>query len=262
MSVVILEVTHSRDIRTAGGLTASRRFFGYDDADTNPLIEDIIEGDGMPSPGDPHPDTPNLVANNYTMSPSRERSGSWEVTWNYLPSDIPIPTGPGDPLPTEEPIEFTDIDVSLSLTVVDAWRSGPDIEVATGSNDIGGTEIHSQGYPVSVALSTVNINVGVEVTASTLYTVALLNSVGKRNSNTFFGLPAGSVLYKGSSIVRREWNIWDVTYEFAYDPWLHKRQVPARDVDGNPAVVLTDSPTLPVYWRQPFPDLTTFNWVE
>ena len=263
MSVQVVEITGSRDMRNAGGLQGARRFFAYDDALATPLIEDIMAGDGMPSPGDPHPDTPSLVANNYTMAPSSEKPGAWSVTWAYLPPEFPLPTGP-EPVPDEPDLPFVGLNTSLSLTIVDMWKSDPEFpsnpSAPGATTDIGGTEVHVEGYPISMALSTVDISISNTVTAQTIFAGSMLNAMGKRNASTFMGLPEGTVLYRGSNVTRVGHSSWDVSYDFAYDPWFHMRQVPARDKDGNPAVVDGETPTLDVYWRQPFPSTVEIDW--
>ena len=265
MSVQVSEKVSSRRISNSGGLKGSREFFAYDDALTTPLLEDILAGDGMPSQGSPHPDTPNLLANNYTMAPSGDRSGGFDITWNYLPFEFPPPTE--EELPTDPPLPFVNMETTLSTTLVDMWRSNPTVpqggEPESLTTDIGGIEEHLAGYPVSKVIPQVTISVSNTITAGTVFAGALVNAMGKRNASPFMGLPAGSVLYLGSTISRQTATEWTVAYEFAADPeWFHMRQFPKRNVaDGELALDDTADPKLPVYWRQPFPDTIQIDWV-
>ena len=87
---------------------------------------------------------------------------------------------------------------------------------------------------------------------------------GKRNASPFLGFDAGSVVFKGMSVQRQEYAKWDVTYTFAWDAWSHMSQVPKRIVGEDIGELdwdrSTDPATLPIYFKQPFPDTTSFDF--
>ena len=81
-----------------------------------------------------------------------------------------------------------------------------------------------------------------------------------RNSSVFYGCDSGSVIFKGMSVQRQEYNKWDVTYNFAWDAWSHMRQVPKRLDDGEGTLDFNDDGTLDIFFKQPFPSNTGFNF--
>jgi hypothetical protein len=92
-------------------------------------------------------------------------------------------------------------------------------------------------------------------------------SLNTRNSATFYGLPAGTVLFQG---YERRYVTDIVTmdvYTFLYDEWYHLEQVPMRNpVDGSiwpdSSISLggqTMKSTSKVVWFQPYPTTAAFH---
>tara|TARA_Y100001973_G_C5183946_1_gene326649 strand:+ start:1041 stop:1868 length:828 start_codon:yes stop_codon:yes gene_type:complete len=272
MSLVTTELAGTRTINrpAEGDTTATREFIVYDDDGFIPTISDILLNSGLPSMGMAHPDIGGIYANAYNLRLSPDRKNTWLVTWDYSPI-IPPDYQEDDTDPIDEPtdgedaITATAFNVNIGQTVIDIWRSDPDVPVGTGvpslTADIGGNEVHERGLPISFALPTAEISASITVFTNNFNGSGFLNNVTKRNSDSWLGFPVGSLLFKGVSISRPEPNKFDITYQISWDKWNHLRQVPKRAEDGNPEYVSTESPTLNVYWRQPFPDSTSFGFI-
>jgi hypothetical protein len=144
------------------------------------------------------------------------------------------------------------------INFVDVWRVGaswPNLN-NPGNADIGGTAVDACGEPVSATvynqeISVVNIKPNAQ-------TATVLANIGKRNTETLFGISAGYVLFVGSSARRVGPSKYEVTYRFIYDGAGHLRQIPARDVDGQPLLNAPDAngnaTASHVMARQPFPN--------
>lgn len=152
---------------------------------------------------------------------------------------------------------FTQTDMNTVINFVDVWRVGatwPNLS-SPGNGDIGGTPVDACGQPVSATvynqeISVVNIKPNAQ-------TGTVLANIGKRNTETLFGIAAGYVLFVGASARRVAPSKYEVTYRFIYDGAGHLRQIPARDVDGQPLLNAPDgngnATARHVMARQPFP---------
>jgi hypothetical protein len=144
------------------------------------------------------------------------------------------------------------------INFVDVWRIGanwPNLN-NPGNGDIGGTPVDACGEPVSATVFNQEISlVNIKPNAQT---GAILNALGKRNTETLFGIAAGYVLFVGASARRTASNSYEVTYRFIYDGAAHLRQICARDVDGQPLLNAPDAngnaTARHVMARQPFPN--------
>jgi hypothetical protein len=107
-----------------------------------------------------------------------------------------------------------------------------------------------------------------------------LSYINRRNSNSFsigpYSFSADTLLFTGCSISRVGSSKYEIVYSFAYDEKFHLRQIAQRNADNGEVVkggigsTCADPPVLVaragnktshavcVYWRQPFPDTTTF----
>ena len=266
MTIQIIEQLDSRKFTNSGGITGSRTFFAYDDSDNQPSPVDILDDAAMPAIGQNHPDVPNLVADTYTMTPSPERPGAWEVQWQYIPASQFIPDSGPLEIP-DEAAAFIPIDITAGVTLVDGWRGRPDVSVGPVNdpsyglsiNDIGGGEIHAKGEAVTIPVVTWEIKITETIVTGSLTIEGLLHRAGKRNASPWLGAGAGYVLYVGSNITRTAAGVYQVDHTFAWDKWKHKRQQPARRPDGTPDWNATDG--LEVYWVQPFPDTVDFGFL-
>jgi len=84
-----------------------------------------------------------------------------------------------------------------------------------------------------------------------------------RNAESWLGFDAGSVLFIGVDIKQIAAGSYQLTYRLAWDFFSHLRQVPSRNEDGNPDMDRSDDPPtlVMVYWRQPFPETTSFSFL-
>jgi len=261
MSIVVKELLSSREFGTSGGFQGTRRFLVYDDEGGIVSPEDAIDAPGIPQNGATHPDWPTLLADTYTATPSDEAAGVWSIEWSYT---LPISEG-GDPGDTTE--ETLPLSVSVGVTAVDVWKSGPTIPATPalkadpGDIDIGGTLVASGRNPVSFWLPNAQISITETITASSFNAAAALSHVGKRNSQAFMGLEAGSVVFKGTNVSRQTAYEYTVVYEFGWDAWFHLRQFPEKDASGK-TVANLDATEMQVYWRQPFADTVDFGFIS
>tara|TARA_R100001594_G_scaffold29482_1_gene54967 strand:- start:221 stop:1048 length:828 start_codon:yes stop_codon:yes gene_type:complete len=272
MTLVATELAGTRNINrpAQGDKTARREFIVYDDEGFIPTIDDILLNSFLPSMGAAHPDIGGIYANAYNLRLSPDRKNTWLVGWDYSPI-IPPDYQEDDTDPIDEPtdgddtIRATTFSVNIGQTVIDVWRSDPDVPVGIAvpslTADIGGNEVHERGMPISFALPTAEISASITVFTNNFNGSGFLKNVTKRNSDSWLGFPAGSLLFKGVNISRPEPNKFDITYQIAWDKWNHLRQVPKRAEDGNPDYVSTATPTLEVYFRQPFQESTSFGFI-
>ena len=183
---------------------------------------------------------------------------------------------------TETEQGFTAIETSITTNIVDIWRSGSSMTIATSGNapddstDIVGTKLDTSGEPISNIQTVINISVRNVIYGRPAY-ATIASIVGKRNSAAYtlgstgntYVCATGSLVLTGSNTSRIGPNTYEVNYQFAHDPYtFHMRQQALRDKDGNvkhePATNAAVSSTnishaKHVYWVQPFPLTTAFS---
>jgi len=158
---------------------------------------------------------------------------------------------------------FTGYSINSGVALIDGWRADATIPSnGTQGGDDGyemtnGTDIHKGGKPITITVPTCSLGISVTYFGATYYLNNVQLKAGKRNSSTFYGFDAGSVLFMGMSVQRQTETSWDVTYNFAWDAFFHMRQVPDKDDDGE--IQFTDG-ELKVWWKQPFPETTSFSF--
>jgi hypothetical protein len=159
-------------------------------------------------------------------------------------------------------LDFVAVETNTSVAFVDVWRIGaawPNIN-SPGNGDIGGTKVDACGEPVSTTVYQTEIVV-TNIKASDP-SAAILNVLGRRNSVSFLGFTAGYVVFLGATQRRTEEGYFEVQYRFMYDGAAHLRQIPARDVDGQPLLDAPDAngntTARHVMARQPFPNTSNF----
>ena len=183
---------------------------------------------------------------------------------------------------TETEQGFTAIETSITTNIVDIWRSGSTMTIATNgsapddSTDISGTKVDTSGEPISNIQTVINISVRNVIYGRPAY-ATIAGIVGKRNSAAYtfgstgntYACTLGSLVLTGSTTSRIGPNTYEVNYQFSHDPYtFHMRQQALRDKDGNvkhaPATNAAVSSTnishaTHVYWVQPFPLTATFS---
>lgn len=279
--------------------SASRTFLVYDDAGGSLSLASAINYSGGVSFGDSHPDAVSILATAFDISPVSDRKGTWVITWSYeLPKEDEEEESDGDNTEVEpeddeleEPAEdisgggnedgtddegtddetdeeeepFTGVSMTTGLALVDGFVAGATVPTdgdqggVAGYEITDGTVIHQGGDPVTIPVSTMEISFSKIVKRQTYYFNGIHAKAGKRNAFPFYGFDTGSMIFKGMSVQRSTVDTWDVTYDFAWDEWLHMRQVPRRDDDGQLDWDLSvDPPELPIYFKQPFPNKISF----
>jgi len=266
MSVIVQEIAGSKRISKpmSGFRSAERSFVVYDDEGIIPTIDDMLMADGMPLIGQVHPDSVTLFAGGYDFSLNADRANTWEVTWKYSPTQLnPSEEEEEDQdVPTTEEVTVTGFNIVIGQTVLDIWKANPtipsNVDNPSNTTDIGGTEVHEMGYPISFALPTAEITITKKVFESNFNGAGFIGNVTKRNEDDWIGFPAGSVLFKGVSVSRDNFGVFSFSFKLAYDKWFHLRQKPQRAEDGNPEVISTATPKLNVYFVQPFEETVSF----
>lgn len=279
MSVIVVEQAGKGEVSRSndGKMSARRTFLVYDSSGDPLLIDNVLDNSSLPQMEDEHPDSSNMIIGSYSIREHPDRSYSYEITYSYAnPTDVVVggDDGGSDPLNNNQNsgvIDGADPDsavtaftISVSLAIVDIWKADPTIPSDINNPervDIGGTSVSEGGYPISLALPTAKITMNQRFTGM-FYAGSYLSDIGKRNASDYHGFDAGSLLFMGVSVSQDTNGFNEVTFEIAFDSDFHMRQVPQRDEDGNPTVDLTaDPPTVTVFFKQPFPETTSFGFL-
>ena len=154
----------------------------------------------------------------------------------------------------------------FSVAIVDLYRL-IDPTAATVAllnpleTDIGGTEKDSNGKPKSQILGVQTFSITNVINGRPNYNL-YRDLSGQRNSATFQGDSAGYWCFLGAKCQRVGVSTYSITWDFAYDPWGHCRQVPkvnpATEEIQTVAVSGVSRAAL-VYWVQPIPYLGNFS---
>lgn len=179
---------------------------------------------------------------------------------------------------TETEVGFTSIETNINAEAIDIWRSGTTVPAlgVQDDNDIGGTPADSAGEPISFLLPITTISIRNVIYGRPQY-ATIMAIVGQRNSVAFtFGATGntflcaiGTLVFTGASTSRTGPNVYEINYQFNYDPTLfHMRQIAMRDLKGvkttrptpgSPVSASNVETAEVVFWRQPFPDTTAFS---
>ena len=137
----------------------------------------------------------------------------------------------------------------------------PSSKAEPAREDIGGTLVSEGGYPISLALPIAEIAIN-QQRSGFFNAGTYLTKVGKRNSGSWRGFSAGSVLFTGVDVTQDTFGVNEITFQLAFDKYFHLRQVPERDEDGNPKLDLSaDPPTMNVFFKQPFKETVDFGFL-
>jgi hypothetical protein len=261
LSQVVIEQANTRTISDSGGkLSGTRSFFVWDDTTPITLPSQILFSGSMPKNGDLFPGEVELFAMSFAISIEEKSNGIWKVVWTYG-------SGGGDGVPSIIPTAIGYIQVSFNFSgqFKDSWRSNPN--AGSGLNvDIGGQSIDCSGEPVSVFVPQHVVTITETVTAASLVqrSVNLRAFVATRNATSFFGAPAGYLLYQGCSGQRMSLTSYSLTHNFLFDAWKHQVQQPKRnqqrqvEIDGANGFFYAYH----VRWVTPFPTLSEFGKIS
>ena len=179
---------------------------------------------------------------------------------------------------TETEVGFSSIESNIREESVEIWRTGTTVPSGGTQNDnnIGGTPADSAGEPISFLLPIVSISIRNVIYGRPQY-ATIMAIAGKRNSASFtfgatgntFTCATGTLVFTGASTSRTGPNVYEINYQFNYDPTLyHMRQIAMRDLKGvkttrptpgSPVSASNKETAETVWWRQPFPDTTAFS---
>jgi len=280
MSLIVVERAGGGELsrENSGKIQAQRQFLVYSDDGSFVSLEDASLAAGLPIIGQPHPDSPAIIVGSFSISIIEDRPNAFDITYNYAPPEVvdgdgdpsdPIGGGGGDD--DSGTIDGSDPDsgvtaftIRVGLSVVDIWKTDPDLPDnldEPAREDIGGILVSEGGYPISYALPIADIAINQQI-AGFMNIGSFLGKIGKRNAGTWNGFDSGSLLFTGVDISQDIFGVNDIQYQLAWDEFYHLRQAPERDEDGNPTLDLTeDPPTMNVFFKQPFPNTISFNFL-
>ena len=179
---------------------------------------------------------------------------------------------------TETEVGFTSIESNIREEAIDIWRTGTTVPSNGTQNDnnINGNPVDSAGEPISFLLPIATISIRNVIYGRPNY-ATIMAVAGKRNSAAFtFGATGqtflcaiGTLVFTGASTSRTGPNVYEINYQFNYDPTLyHMRQIAMRDLKGvktsrptpgSPVSASNKETAETVWWRQPFPSTTAFS---
>ncbi len=274
MTVTVRELIGSRPVDFQGGQRTSVRMFSVEQ-DSPPLsssveVEALFGSNGLPQRGDTLPGS-TLQAFEYRIRPFDGQTDLFEVIWQYRDAGggyVGVEKQPGE-------VGYVEISATIAGEYQDNWRylskahfSGLVASGGTypngsdaGEFDIGGTSVDASGEPVSTLRRNVRLSVG--VTTDVFPTVEqYFPFVGRRNNTTFWGAPAGSIVYVGTSINRSDVRRWNVQHEFVLDEFYHLLQQAARNPRGEVVLDAETGQAKNVWFKQPFPDFGNFYAID
>lgn len=270
MGQIVVEALDTRSISNSGGnLSGSRTFHVYSDDPSAPIQEpaSIVLGDGtLPAYGELFPGETDLYATTFQIDPVPDSGYVWRVRWNYSSGGGEVPD-PNQVIPTVP--GYVTFSMEYGGQWRDAWRAEPGLTLwsPTYNNaDIAGTKIDAGGEPTSVWSPQHTLIVEETVTSASISSrsIAIRNCVGTRNSASFYGAAAGTLLYEGASARRVSLLAYSVTHRFRYDEWLHAGQQPRMNSQRQPDVDLYGGQLQAnnVRWVQPYGSTTNFNTIS
>jgi len=134
------------------------------------------------------------------------------------------------------------------------WTVSPPA-ASDASADIAGTAIAGgfQGTDFPVGQVAIRMRFLQDASATSMIDSAtvLTNYMGTRNSLTFAGCAAGSLICEGVSVAKtgNGMEYYEVIFEFLYDRYYHHEQVPTFAEDGNPKMNASVGPA-EVKWKR------------
>ena len=217
-----------------------------------PVEENDAGGDDDPFVGNPDNTTINPIDDGGVLDPPT--GGESEQSDDSVLGDDGVSEDEGNN-ESESERTFNGVSLTTGVALVDGYVAGATIPTngaETGSAIADGTVVHEGGEPVTIPVPTTEISISETHYGAYFFLNDVQLKAGKRNAGRFHGFDKGSVIFKGMSVQRQEYNQWDVTMNFTWDAWSHMRQVPARQA-GDGELDWDDSvypPTLPIFFKQ------------
>jgi len=192
----------------------------------------------------------------YTVEQLPNASGAmFTLTW----STMYVLSEPSTYYTIGESVEFQSINRSMRIYRT-GWATNPPA-ASDASADIGGTATQGLGdsnvWPVNQCR--IRMRFIQDATATQIVTSAanLSSYNNTRNSATFLGCAARSLICEGVTFNPIKHEFYEVTFDFLFDPFFHHEQVPDLAPDGRPDRVSTGPKT--VKWKRLPRTETDFN---
>lgn len=162
------------------------------------------------------------------------------------------------------PAELLPIFMSRNTTLYrDPVTTAPPANLDITAADIGGT-----AKDLDVDVKQIGLKLRMIVDANSLpiagYPVAtnglvgvISQYLGKKNSVSFFGFAAGSLVCSGATINHLESEFYELAIEYLFDEYFHHSQFAARGTDGRVEMNGTSPKT--VYWTRPVRGAVNFD---
>ena len=219
-----------------------------------------------------------LICRSVTVEPARERTYTWIVRARYTTEKFPWSTT--DTWGAEY-VKQTRVIGSRTVAMYRQKAGGaffPSVgDVAwPATADMGGTKVDINGNPRRYQVSqqqviVENIRDRTKTDSQTNtaddpdWATILTTFINRRNSTTFLGWTAGSVLCTGITATLDS-EVWRVSATFLFDDWYHLEQVPVSYPNGLPILAVgatvagvAQQQCNTVVWFQPYPDKVDFN---
>jgi len=226
--------------------------------------------DKIPERGQAFPDDSSVYAQSYTIT-RETNTDIWVVVWTYRNAQVTSAGAqPGEP-------GFVEYTLDIGASFAETWIVSPtyptngQIGTTLSAQKItGGTQIDLEGVPLSRLKYTteIQINETIQNVSGVPSIVANMRAArGTRNNASWEGIATGKALYTGGQIRRVGVSKYQVSHRIIEDSEFHLVQVPERDATGKvpTAEINGANRARNVYWRQPFPTLSSFasistNW--
>lgn len=219
----------------------------------------------------------HLICRSVTVEPARERPYTWIVRARYTTEKFPWSATDGW---GAEYVKQTRVIGSRTVAMY-RQKSGGSFFPSNGdvtfppSTDLGGTKVDINGNPrrYQVAQQQVvveNIRDRTKTDSQTVsaddpdWATILTTFINKRNSTSFLGWAAGSVLCTGITATLDS-EVWRISATFLFDDWYHLEQVPVAYPNGAPILAVgatvageAQQQSNKVVWFQPYPDKAEF----
>lgn len=261
-AITLEEVIGGRSVKLDDGMwNGIRRFIAYGlNVAEIPTAMDVIRLTDLPKVGDHHPEIHLMTCDGYTFDPDPDRDGTFRIDVAYSGSSSNQPLG--------NVVGHVSEQMSLSVKYVDVWRNTSGVISSDDLHDevVQGAPMDTRGDPTSFPISIVEYRV-VENLPYAPNFLTLGDYVATRNSTTFAGAPARTIVYGGASSRKVESNVWQISHLFYMDNMMkHYRQravtgsdgkvelASGADVEGH-TTTSTDTVAKTVRWSDPFPVL-------
>ena len=151
-----------------------------------------------------------------------------------------------------------------SKRAANVWRGGWSTNPPAGSDstsDIGGSMISAGKTPtkIDVAQMKIRMKLLMDTESQTPADIAAVAAayVGKRNSDTFLGFTAGTLVCDSANVQQVDSEFYELAMEYTYDEWYFHNQTP--DVDPAGAVKMSGNVVQTVYWKREPRTAVAFN---